>query len=161
MDGGGGSAGAGSHPALERERTQVLRVGSGGFFANVRASAYPLLAVPFLDQWQGGTISRDTQKSAESAGVKQPGGSARGHRGVFKFSNHDRNQEGFGKGVPADVYFGRWEEILKQRMEQKRHPVLSVPVQSGQVVNPLWGEWGGTAGSPKTRKVSEVLNTHS
>jgi len=41
----------------------------------------------------------------------------------IEFYNHHRYHEGIGNVTPADVYYGRREEILKRREEQKRQTI--------------------------------------
>ncbi len=42
----------------------------------------------------------------------------------IEFYNHRRYPEGIGKVTPADVYFGRREDILRRREAKKQHTVL-------------------------------------
>ena len=43
----------------------------------------------------------------------------------IEFSNYRRYHEGIGKVTPADFYFGRRQEILKQRRDQKQITLYS------------------------------------
>jgi hypothetical protein len=43
--------------------------------------------------------------------------------GFIEYYNQRWDHEGFGNVAPADVYYGRREEILKRREEQKRQTV--------------------------------------
>jgi len=42
----------------------------------------------------------------------------------IQFYNHERYHEGVGNVTPADVYYGRREDILKRRKEQKEQTIL-------------------------------------
>jgi hypothetical protein len=42
----------------------------------------------------------------------------------IEYYNHRRYHEGIGNVAPADVYYGRREEILKRREEQKQQTIL-------------------------------------
>jgi putative transposase len=72
----------------------------------------------------------------------------------IEFYNQRRYHEGIGNVTPADVYYGRWEEILKRREEQKQQTVYErFQYNRGQNINRATGE-------PETqnRSVSGGLN---
>jgi len=61
----------------------------------------------------------------------------------IEFYNYHRYQEGIGNVTPADVYFGRREEILKPRKEKKQETLdRRFQYNLGQAHNPTRGELG-------------------
>jgi putative transposase len=59
----------------------------------------------------------------------------------IEFYNHRRYHEGIGNGTPADVYYDRREEILKQRKEQTQETLdRRFQCNLSQAPNPTWGE---------------------
>ena len=61
----------------------------------------------------------------------------------IEFYNYHRYHEGIGNVTPADVYYGRQEEILKRRKEQKQVTIdARFRHNLGQAPNPTWGERG-------------------
>ena len=61
----------------------------------------------------------------------------------IEFYNYHRYHEGIGNVTPADVYFGRREEILKRRKEQKQETLdRRFQYNLGQAPNQTWGELG-------------------
>ena len=61
----------------------------------------------------------------------------------IEFYNHRRYHEGIGNVAPADVYYGRREEILQRRKEQKQATLeRRFQYNLGQAHNPTRGELG-------------------
>jgi transposase InsO family protein len=61
----------------------------------------------------------------------------------IEFYNHRRYHEGIGNVAPADVYYGRREEILKRRKEQKQTTLdRRFQYNLGQAPNQTRGELG-------------------
>jgi len=61
----------------------------------------------------------------------------------IEFYNRRRYHEGIGNVTPADVYYGRREEILKRRSEQKQEALeRRFQYNLSQAPNPTWGERG-------------------
>ena len=44
--------------------------------------------------------------------------------GFIEFYNHRRYHEGIGNATPADMYYGRRENVLRRREEKKQRTVL-------------------------------------
>ncbi len=61
----------------------------------------------------------------------------------IEFYNHRCYHEGIGNVPPADVYYGRREEILKRRKEQKQTTLdRRFQYNLGQVPDQTWAELG-------------------
>jgi transposase InsO family protein len=61
----------------------------------------------------------------------------------IEFYNHRRYHEGIGNVAPADVYYGRREEILKRRKEQEQATIYALfQCNRGQALDQLRGELG-------------------
>ena len=61
----------------------------------------------------------------------------------IEFYNDRRYHEGIGNATPADVYYGRWEEILIRRKEQKQATLEHrFQYNLGQAPNPTRGQLG-------------------
>jgi len=61
----------------------------------------------------------------------------------IEFYRYRRYHEGIGNVTPADVYYGRREEILKRRKEQKQATLeRRFQYNLGQAHNPTRGELG-------------------
>ena len=59
----------------------------------------------------------------------------------IEYYNHRRYHEGIGNVAPADVYYGRREEILKRREEQKQQTILRrLDYNLGRCLTPAEGE---------------------
>jgi len=61
----------------------------------------------------------------------------------IEFCSYHRYHEGISNVTPADVYYGRQEEILKRRKEQKQETLdRRFQYNLGQALNPPRGELG-------------------
>jgi hypothetical protein len=61
----------------------------------------------------------------------------------IEFHNYHRYHEGVGNVTPADVYYGRREEMLKRRKEQRQATLdFGFQYNLGQVANQKPGELG-------------------
>jgi hypothetical protein len=66
-----------------------------------------------------------------------------GRTEFIEFYNYRRSPEGIGNLTPADAYYGRREEILKQRKEQKQVTIdARCRYNLGQAPNQTLGEMG-------------------
>jgi transposase InsO family protein len=62
-------------------------------------------------------------KRAEPAGLYQPDELRRTMQDFIEYYDHRRYHEAIGNVTPADVYYGRREEILRRRAEQKQRTI--------------------------------------
>ena len=61
----------------------------------------------------------------------------------IEFYNYHRYHEGIGNVTPADVYYGRREEILKRRKDEKQATLdRRFRYNLGQATDQPWGELG-------------------
>jgi hypothetical protein len=75
----------------------------------------------------------------------------------IEFYNHRRYHEGVGNVTPADVYYGRREEILKRRKEQKQATLdRRFQYNLGQAPNQTLGDLGTELGLGQRLQKSQM-----
>jgi RNA-directed DNA polymerase len=133
------------------DRTRFLSDRGPGFLARVLEDYLRMLEIRHIDcspypPQTNGKLERfhETLKARLNLLVftsPEALGAAMGE--FIEFYNHRRYHEGIGNVTPADVYFGRREEILKRRKEQKQDTLdRRFQYNLGQAANHTRGELG-------------------